>query len=1133
MNVGEGAKTGLAVSWWRAACGLGKVSMSCPRTRAEQAALRGVQTSHMHTCRRSWARCSSASASSEDGWRAWLLHKRRRTMSKDIKRRELLQGIAAASSAVGLAGCDDLGGEIEALGTQRSALVPMPRVRAYVTTNSVTVGQKLMWAATSTLGGAALFRIGRVTAIPIPKNPTLELSGNGFFVLDTAISLVATPAEKFNGEEDGYGWQLGASLGDPSIQGELVPTSATPGLYAAQWRFPNTPWESGTIVYFVVRPASPSSADIVLCFPFATTVAYAGGAPNTTVDPDNIGIGNAGQHKSLYDSFQPKRTRRVSLDRPWDTFAGGNPDESTFTDHLNSVDKRVQTVVYPFRLYQFLIANGVPASEINICTSFDLHSDSALLNSSTNLFISAGHDEYWSMEMCDRVRAFVASGGNAAFFSANTAWWQVRFSGPSGRTMECYKSGVEDPVALVNPSRTTGNFSASPTNAPENTLTGVSYRRGVAFANDANFRFWKTGATEGQGWPNYLTGVTTNPFGPANLLSYETDAVDCDGLFRATGEDGSPKNLIVIAQAAAFNETASQKGRATMARFTNVGTVFTAATTEWCNCLGDPDVKRITNNVISDLKVRHTGRPAWTPAVRNDPGNTWQVIDSNPAGATAITGVVQGHLLMRTPTAVRRRDPETSAGSWDAANTQVPATVNGAIPEICSMATDLLGWRLYAGTNQGVFRRSSNPTRSESWGEVVQPPVVPVPPAVNVCLGLGLLAAAEVFALFSSESNSLYLRQDWAAGPWKRLGSTTPFLRTITALDSKLFGSNLAGGELYCRESSPVDLVWTKIGTMPDVNTKALAAYYGRLFALGNQLHWRAAVPDANNPFRAPSQLFLKGASAVVGRLEGNGDFITTGTGLAPAAYDKVTRANDGMVFFFGANGSGDLRKYNADGSFQSVRTWAAGSFGAWSSISYIRNDDSSSAREFVIFYDATHVLPTLIGHFDPTTGVWIVDQQSTSFSAGWTHIVCTNGGTLFFYNANNGNCAYGTVSASGVFTGTSGPTLLTGWQTIVPVGGRYLFFYNASGTNAGHGALVDLTSGLVTTKSWPASDVGSFSAGWLLGPCANGMLLFYDPVSGGAAAGGFAAQEWVPLREFPSTSFLTAVTHIVPMGRL
>ena len=54
------------------------------------------------------------------------------------------------------------------------------------------------------------------------------------------------------------------------------------------------------------------------------------------------------------------------------------------------------------------------------------------------LYLSVGHDEYWSWEMRDTVEGFVGRGGNAAFFSGNTAFWQVRMEDDAG-VMVCWK----------------------------------------------------------------------------------------------------------------------------------------------------------------------------------------------------------------------------------------------------------------------------------------------------------------------------------------------------------------------------------------------------------------------------------------------------------------------------------------------------------------------------------------------------------------------------------------------------------------------------------------------------------------------------------------------------------------------
>ena len=74
------------------------------------------------------------------------------------------------------------------------------------------------------------------------------------------------------------------------------------------------------------------------------------------------------------------------------------------------------------------------------------------------------------MEMRDRVERFVAAGGNAAFLSGNTCWWQVRFE-DNDQTIVCFKNREIDPVAQTDPTRTTVHWHEAPVNRPANSLT--------------------------------------------------------------------------------------------------------------------------------------------------------------------------------------------------------------------------------------------------------------------------------------------------------------------------------------------------------------------------------------------------------------------------------------------------------------------------------------------------------------------------------------------------------------------------------------------------------------------------------------------------------------------------------------
>ena len=90
------------------------------------------------------------------------------------------------------------------------------------------------------------------------------------------------------------------------------------------------------------------------------------------------------------------------------------------------------------------------------------------------LVLSVGHDEYWSGGMRDNLEAFIANGGNAAFFSGNSVCWQVR-SEEEGRALTCWKQWYnQDPIYKTDDYRTLSTlWSHYLVGRPENELTGV------------------------------------------------------------------------------------------------------------------------------------------------------------------------------------------------------------------------------------------------------------------------------------------------------------------------------------------------------------------------------------------------------------------------------------------------------------------------------------------------------------------------------------------------------------------------------------------------------------------------------------------------------------------------------------
>jgi hypothetical protein len=255
---------------------------------------------------------------------------------------------------------------------------------------------------------------------------------------------------------------------------------------------------------------------------------------------------------------------------------------------------------------------------LEYCTSIDLHANQESLNY-YQLLVSVGHDEYWSKEMRDGVEAFVANGGNVAFFSGNVCWWQVRFEN-NNRRMVCYKSDENPatPDPLLQTSRATIHWFNSPVNRPENQMTGVSFRNGAGWWDPPDPQPFPDYVVWGsQHWVFSGTGLQDGDgFGSdAQILAYETDAaefVEQNGTPKVTGSDFTPTSFHILATADLRNWK-NKQGWATMGIYqNNGGSVFTAATIGWARGLqaNDQMVSQITKNVIARLSEPGIGNRA-------------------------------------------------------------------------------------------------------------------------------------------------------------------------------------------------------------------------------------------------------------------------------------------------------------------------------------------------------------------------------------------------------------------------------------------------------------------------------------------------------------------------------------------
>ncbi|MCC5951349.1 MAG: hypothetical protein JJU45_04570 [Acidimicrobiia bacterium] len=295
--------------------------------------------------------------------------------------------------------------------------------------------------------------------------------------------------------------------------------------------------------------------------------------------------------------------------------------------------------------------------DLDVATNADLEDHPALLadhgGAGYRLVLSVGHDEYWSGPMRDTVEDFVARGGNAAFFSGNTSFWQVRLEEPTpagpAATMVGYKAMLKrDPVFDTDRvGELTSIWSDHLIGRPENEMTGVSFARG------GYHRIGKV-VPEGSGGytvhrpDHWLFDGAEVSYGDllgheATVVGYECDGCDFTvrhGLPHPTGEDGTPSDFEILgtAPAAHFTRTTAVRppapgepselefiaarlfgtrdpaaaeriahGHAVLgARTTPAGgEVVTSGSTDWAHGLAarHPKICQITRNVLDRLSA--------------------------------------------------------------------------------------------------------------------------------------------------------------------------------------------------------------------------------------------------------------------------------------------------------------------------------------------------------------------------------------------------------------------------------------------------------------------------------------------------------------------------------------------------
>lgn len=389
-----------------------------------------------------------------------------------------------------------------------------------------------------------------------------------------------------------YGGQSGrlVTSGGPFDVGPQDTPAADPvtGLVECNWPTSfvlqtQAAWTSGVYLLKLIRDDGPQSyVPIIVRADERKSVAVVQASVTTWQAYNDWG------GESLYtDSIglTGSHAREVSFNRPYSLGRGAG-----------------EYFLYEHYLVQWLEARGY---DLTYVTNVDLDRDPSLATSQ-RLFVSSGHDEYWSRRERSAVEGALATGTSVAFLTADEAYWQIRLEpsrvdGRPGRTEVCYKdeAPAEDPKANTN--LITMRWRDPQVGQPENALQGVM-SDGWEFAD---LPWIVSGAGS---WVYAGTGVRDGDTIPL-MVGYESDR------FFANGAAPASVTLLSRSPVLDFDVPSVSQHNASVYTAASGAFVFDAAVVQWAFGLSSPGladarIQRMTDNVF-----QHAGL---SPALAGD-----------------------------------------------------------------------------------------------------------------------------------------------------------------------------------------------------------------------------------------------------------------------------------------------------------------------------------------------------------------------------------------------------------------------------------------------------------------------------------------------------------------------------------
>ncbi|GGS39675.1 DUF4082 domain-containing protein [Streptomyces griseoviridis] len=316
-----------------------------------------------------------------------------------------------------------------------------------------------------------------------------------------------------------------------------------------------------------------------------------------------------------------------------------------------------------FMMLSWLERNGY---DVSYLSGVDVSANGAALLKKHQVYLSSGHDEYWTQSQYTNVLNARKAGVRQGFFSGNEVFWQTRLTpsidgtSTANRTLVCYKmtkmaqnNGVADPSGTwtgtwMDPASTRYGQEYQPPNILTGSMFTVNGYRADAITVPGSYgrnRLWRNTSVAN------LTANQTATF-PAGTLGYEWDS-DIDNSTRPTGAVNLSSTTVEIGDGKLRTDWGNTYGNGTAThslvafRDQDSGAlVFGAGTVQWSWGLTDVPTYHPEDTVVTeDVRMQQA-----TVNILADMGVQPATRQSQLVAATASTDTTGPAVTVTAPT---------------------------------------------------------------------------------------------------------------------------------------------------------------------------------------------------------------------------------------------------------------------------------------------------------------------------------------------------------------------------------------------------------------------------------------------------------------------------------------------------